>query len=134
MSAAAQPTLFATGPTARLTDPATCLQAPKGATLTRLQGAVMDVHRAHPNGLTDEELRAQLPQFNGGSLVKRRTELARAGLVYDSGTTRTTTGGRAAIVWRIEQPADRAVMATLRAEKERERAEDHARGELGGAA
>lgn len=98
-----QPTLFATGPTARPTDPATSLQAPKGDTLTRLQAVVMDVHRAHPNGLTDQELRRHLPQFDGGSLVKRRSELARAGLVFDTGTTRETASGRRAIVWRLNQ-------------------------------
>ena len=97
----AQPTLFATGPTARPTDPATSLQAPKGDTLVGLQAAVMDVHRAHPNGLTDEELRTHLPMLNGGSVVKRRTELTAAGLVFDTGTTRTTYSGRAAIVWRV---------------------------------
>lgn len=97
----AQPTLFATGPTARPSDPATSLQAPKGDTLTRLQAAVMEAHRAHPNGLTDQELRRHLPQFDGGSLVKRRSELARAGLVFDTGTTRETNSGRRAIVWRV---------------------------------
>jgi hypothetical protein len=66
-----------------------------------LQAAVLDVHRAHPDGLTDEELRGHLPMLNGGSLVKRRTELSRAGLVFDTGTTRTTYSGRAAIVWRV---------------------------------
>lgn len=94
-----QPTLFPTGPTARPSDPPTSLQAPTD--LAPMQTAVLDVHQAHPDGLTDEELRRHLPRLNGGSVVKRRTELARAGLVYDTGTTRTTYSGRAAIVWRV---------------------------------
>jgi hypothetical protein len=74
---------------------------PLVAALTRVQTVVMDTHRAHPNGLTDQELRRHLPQFDGGSLVKRRSELARAGLVFDTGTTRETASGRRAIVWRV---------------------------------
>lgn len=50
------------------------------------------------NGLTDEEQQDML-QLNPSTQRPRRIELQRAGLVTDSGATRKTRSGMAAVVW-----------------------------------
>lgn len=49
-------------------------------------------------GATDEEIQDALT-MNPSTQRPRRIELARLGLVADSGTTRRTKSGRAATVW-----------------------------------
>lgn len=55
---------------------------------------------AHPGGLTDHELtKISGQQYN--SIGRRRTDLAQAKLLADSGETRPSPHGRACIVWCI---------------------------------
>lgn len=53
---------------------------------------------AEDQGLTDLELEALL-NLSGSSIRPRRRELEVAGLIWDSGQTRVTPSGRAAVVW-----------------------------------
>jgi len=65
----------------------------------RLRLKVLALLREHPAGLTDDEGAALL----GGDRLtfgRRRQELAKARLVYDSGERRRTPTGRRAIVWK----------------------------------
>lgn len=100
-----QPTLFATGPTARRSDPLTSLQAPPAT--SELHASILDTitkavaSGAFEAGLTDDELVRTFTNRCEGTVKKRRTELAHAGLVADSGITRPTRTGAAAIVWRV---------------------------------
>lgn len=106
----AQLSLWATGPLARKTDPATSHAAPpSAAVLTEMQSLVLEAHEAHPvTGLTDDELVRLLPLINDGSVRKRRCECVRAGLIVDSGERRPVAGtGRAAVVWRYVPDAER---------------------------
>ena len=50
-------------------------------------------------GLTDEEIQGALKIKPPGTARARRVELVAAGKVRDSGRTRKTTSGRAAVVW-----------------------------------
>jgi hypothetical protein len=59
---------------------------------------VLDWLRAHPAGLTDEQLQRAL-RMNPSTERPRRIELVRASLVVDSGTTRKTRAGVKAVVW-----------------------------------
>lgn len=71
------------------------LAAPRTGSLRR---EVIRLLSMAPDGLTDDEGGALL----GGDRLtfgRRRSELATAGLVKDSGQTRTTPYGRQAIVW-----------------------------------
>ncbi|HEY9562655.1 MAG TPA: hypothetical protein VIR30_02695 [Nocardioides sp.] len=51
------------------------------------------------DGRTDDELQQELYEQSPGSVSKRRCDLARAGLVTDSGRTRKTRRHVDAIVW-----------------------------------
>jgi hypothetical protein len=51
------------------------------------------------SGLTDEEIQQALGIKPPGTARARRVELVAAGKVRDSGRTRKTTSGRAAVVW-----------------------------------
>lgn len=57
------------------------------------------LRHANVVGGTDEEIQDCL-EMNPSTQRPRRIELQRAGLVYDSGTTRKTRSGRLATVWR----------------------------------
>lgn len=59
---------------------------------------------AGPGGLTDEEGQLALG-VRVQSYTARRNELAADGLIVDSGRTRPTTSGRAAIVWTVSTAA-----------------------------
>ena len=59
------------------------------------------LERAGHSGLTDDEVAERLPAEHRGSLAKRRLDLVRAGLVRDSGRTRPTSRGVAAVVWEV---------------------------------
>lgn len=109
MTTTEQPTLFPTGPTARTTDPPTSLAAGQSLSteaLSVMQEWVMCAHLEHL-GLTDEQMCELLPDFHPPSLIKRRGELAKAGLVVDSGRTRFTKRWRDAIVWKRTEEAER---------------------------
>ncbi len=56
------------------------------------------ISKAEADGLTDEEIGARLG-LSLNSVRPRRLELVQAGLVIDSGRTRPTRGGKAAIAW-----------------------------------
>lgn len=75
--------------------------AARTADAARIRDRVLELLRAHPEGLTDDE---------GGRLLgegcdrltfgRRRNELQRAGLVVKTKERRETPHGRSAIVWR----------------------------------
>jgi hypothetical protein len=69
------------------------------ATLNALQRKVLDLLKATPDGLTDEEMQRRLG-MNPSTQRPRRIELARRGLVVTCGT-RKTSSGRNADVWRV---------------------------------
>lgn len=90
-------------PTARRADPDTSIAA--GARdpnrRQRDRDAVLAVHRAHPDGLTDFELSAVLGRQQT-SVGKRRGELRDAGLIEATSERRRSPSGSPAIVWRIK--------------------------------
>jgi hypothetical protein len=65
---------------------------------------VLDTFRAHPDGLTAEEL-ANVTNRYQNSIDKRRTELMQAGFIEDSGLRRLSSRGSPMIVWRIKKEA-----------------------------
>ncbi len=67
-------------------------------TLTRLHRQVLAFLEARPDGATDEEIIAGTG-LNPSTARPRRIELARRGLVVESGT-RKTASGRMACVWK----------------------------------
>jgi hypothetical protein len=69
------------------------------AMLNALQRKVLELLRATPEGLTDEEVQRRL-DMNPSTQRPRRIELARRGLVVEAGT-RKTVSGRMATVWRL---------------------------------
>lgn len=82
----------------------TSIQALKSvlASLNEQRRIVANAIRRSRHGLTDEEL--GLPTWldvHHNALRARRGELVKMGLVRDSGRTRKTRSGRAAIVWEI---------------------------------
>lgn len=66
--------------------------------LNALQRRVLELLRATPDGLTDEEMQRRLG-MNPSTQRPRRIELARRGLIVTAGT-RKTSSGRNADVWR----------------------------------
>lgn len=69
---------------------------PRAETLRR---AVLDYLRSRgEEGATDEETQEALA-MSGSTQRPRRCELQEMGLVVDSGRTRPTRSGRAAVVW-----------------------------------
>lgn len=100
---ATQVSLWPTGPAARPSDPETSALTITTSALSELQALILEVHRAHA-GLTDEELIVKLanghrPGRRDGTVIKRRAELVKAGLLIDSGNRRNVSSGRAAVVW-----------------------------------
>ncbi len=69
--------------------------------LNRLHRQVLAFLEARPEGATDEEMQAGLG-MNPSTQRPRRIELARRGLVVESGT-RKTASGRMACVWKATQ-------------------------------
>lgn len=98
---------YGAAPVARSTDPATSHEA--AASITDLRKKQADVwHMLHTLGaMTDEQLvdafasdwASHMAQSPSG-VRTRRNELARMGLVQDTGDLRPTRGGRRAKVWR----------------------------------
>ena len=70
----------------------------EATTLNRLHRQVLAFLEARPQGATDEEIIAGTG-LNPSTARPRRIELARRGLVVESGT-RKTSSGRMACVWR----------------------------------
>lgn len=69
-----------------------------------LRAQVLDYLRmCNVNGATDEEMQLALG-MNPSTQRPRRVELVNAGLVVDSGRTRPTASGRAAVVWVVAKP------------------------------
>jgi hypothetical protein len=68
------------------------------ATLNAMQRRVLELLKATPEGLTDEEMQRRLG-MNPSTQRPRRIELARRGMVVEAGT-RKTASGRNASVWR----------------------------------
>jgi transcription initiation factor IIE alpha subunit len=64
-----------------------------------MQRRVLELLKATPDGLTDEEMQLRL-EMNPSTQRPRRIELARRGLVVEAGTRRTASG-RMATVWRV---------------------------------
>jgi transcription initiation factor IIE alpha subunit len=71
------------------------------ATLNAMQRRVYDllVWRGE-TGATDEEIANEL-EMNPSTVRPRRIELARRGMIVESGSTRRTASGRMAVVWRV---------------------------------
>ncbi len=67
--------------------------------LNALQRKVLELLRATPEGLTDEEMQKRLG-MNPSTQRPRRIELAKAGMIQKAGV-RKTASGRNADVWRI---------------------------------
>jgi len=61
---------------------------------------ILDIHLAHPGGLTDDEVHNLTPMVYD-SLTTRRSELAQGGFLADSGLTRKTRNGIEAVVWQV---------------------------------
>lgn len=70
---------------------------PKAGTL---RAKLLQTLRWYPEqGLTDYEMQS-ITVMDPSTQRPRRIELAKAGLIEDSGTTRATASGRQAVVWR----------------------------------
>lgn len=66
-----------------------------------LRAKVLLYLRAHPEGLTDEQMQNDIP-MPPSTQRPRRCELVDHGLVIDSGTRRKTASGRSAVVWKAK--------------------------------
>lgn len=84
---------------ARTTDPETSHQA-AAPDRTTDRACALTILRAHPDGLTDHELAAEMGRIQT-SAGKRRCELMRDGLVEWAGFTRLSPSGSPARVWRV---------------------------------
>ena len=74
--------------------------------LSERQGLVLQVHAAHPAGLTDSELRALIDVRLGraapeSTYRKRRTELTTLGLIEPTNLRRVNPKGSMECVWRL---------------------------------
>lgn len=76
--------------------------------------AVLDAISSSSAGLTDEEVRECLDGIRYSSECARRQELQQGGWIEDSGRTRLTRAGNAAIVWELTDEARKSasLMAT----------------------
>jgi hypothetical protein len=74
--------------------------------------ALLDIHLAHPLGLTNDELDT-LSAIALNSLTTRVSELSRGGWLEDSGLTRPTRNGIHAVVWRVTQKAKQQSLCSL---------------------
>lgn len=78
---------------------------------SKLAWTVLALIAETKGGLADFELIRLLPAEHPGSVTKRRTDLHRKDLVWDTGERRTTPHGKQAIVWRITKWGRRALQA-----------------------
>ena len=95
---------------ARTSDPETSLAAARMVDASEVQQRVFAIFRAHADdGLTDEELLAlyarEWPSARSlesrSSPRKRRSDLARAGILVDTGNRRQLSSGRNGVVWSL---------------------------------
>jgi len=71
---------------------------------TQREAVLNELIKAHPRGLTDDEIGELLPLYvNTGA--KRRNDLKNQGWVEDSGERRSTQTGSPAVVWRLSPEA-----------------------------
>ena len=82
----------------RPTDPATSHEAADHAQKSKCRQAVLDTLSAL-GPMNDDRLVRCLAMFPPGSVIKRRGELVRDGMVSDTGKRQNTQYGRLAIVW-----------------------------------
>lgn len=96
------------GPTARVTDPDTSLEAGREAWKRRgpLQQRVLDALRTLGPS-TDDELVAHLRNAHPGSVAKRRGELVDEGVVEATDQRRQSRWGRDCIVWKLTNNQER---------------------------
>jgi hypothetical protein len=104
---------FVYGPGARNDDPDTSQLAAKRTPNIRARDRmlVLTEHLAHPFGLTDFELAANLNRQQT-SLGKRRGELRDIGLIEDTGRRRPAPSGSPAIVWALTAKG-RQILASI---------------------
>ncbi|QGG95599.1 hypothetical protein [Actinomarinicola tropica] len=62
---------------------------------------MLELHRQHPDGLTDDEMAELAEGEHGPSLGRRRKDLVDEGLIVPTLLTRPTRRGAQAVVWRI---------------------------------
>lgn len=104
-----------TTPRVRNTDPQTSRDAAEDVQPADIW-TVLDVHRRHPDGVTDHELAAITGRVQT-SVGKRRGELRDLGLIEDTGTTRLSPSGAPCSVWRITPPGRSITADQLHAAK-----------------
>jgi hypothetical protein len=100
--------LFTAPPAVRPTDPPTSHAVAVGNTehRARIRPDVLRQHQLHPDGLTDDQTAELLPDDHPPSLVKRRGELVRDGVLVDSGRRLPTRRSSMAIVWVLAEDED----------------------------
>jgi predicted ArsR family transcriptional regulator len=111
------PTLFdELGPHVRRSDPATSVAALDSLRrhLPAQRMAVLTVVANSDCGATAWDVVDRLDRIQRNVASRRLTDLAQAGLVVDTGTTRIGRTGRPEIVWRVTE-AGRTVMAEVAA-------------------
>lgn len=95
---------------ARTGDPSTsheAAQSLRAVTITKTRMAILDLIRAHPDGLTDQDIAVMLPGLASPSgLRTRRAELVDMGLVADSKRRKPSIANRRMIVWVAITPHD----------------------------
>lgn len=98
-----QPSLFDTQPPparSRRSDPPTSKSAARCVRATYLEGAVLEVLRLNPRGLTSHEVSAwlDLPLV---TVSPRFRPLVNKNLIIDSGEKRAGVGFKTSIVWKV---------------------------------
>lgn len=87
--------------THRRGDHDTSIDAGRKSSRSRVRELVLELHRQHPDGLTDDELSILAPDQYGPTLGKRRKDLTDEGMIVATLLRRETRRGTPAIVWRI---------------------------------
>lgn len=105
-------------PFARTNDPMTSHQATERVRPDSSRGRVLEILRAHPRGMTHQELYREVrrkgyyegwPNYTDSGIRTRTKELVEVGLVYAvEGKHGRTTSGRASIYWRAVAPGETA--------------------------
>ena len=83
---------------ARWQDPATSHEAARKQRGGAAQ-AILAVFARHPEGLTDDEMAAELKTLHAPTVKSARSRLSKRGLLCDSGQTRLSSRGSPMIVW-----------------------------------
>lgn len=85
-------------PRTRRADPATSVEAAASIPAGAVEARILEAFGQF-GWLTDDELAAQLPDSHPPTVKSARSRLAKAGCLYDTGTTRPSNRGRSQIVW-----------------------------------